>query len=194
VGRFFWRVRFANVLSSLGNRSGGLGVSSMYVARAVYLLGVTILMLLFANFFFLSPYLNPFSIIRAPTPSFIAGVTTIITFAAAAAFFRCAAHKSAHVQRIFMATFEFNVQFLAYFAGTPSFILFVVETFFFFMFPRVWALLLTVFAFVFYFSVFGRLAASSRLAAMLSVSSAALIVFLLLLFFLRFAPAGVLVH
>ena len=52
VGRFFSCVRFANVLSSLGNRSGGLGVSSMYVARAVYLLGVTIVLLHFANFFF----------------------------------------------------------------------------------------------------------------------------------------------
>ena len=52
VGLFFSRVHFANVLSSLGDHSGGLGVSSMYVARAVYLLGVTILMLLFAKFFF----------------------------------------------------------------------------------------------------------------------------------------------
>ena len=52
VGRFFLLVRFANVLPSLGNRSGGLGVSSMYVVRAVYLLGVTILMLLVANCFF----------------------------------------------------------------------------------------------------------------------------------------------
>ncbi len=52
VGRFFSCGRFANVLSSLGDHSGGLGVSSMYVARAVYLLGVTIVMLLFANFFF----------------------------------------------------------------------------------------------------------------------------------------------
>ena len=52
VGHFFSRFRFANVLSSLGDRSGGLGVSSMYVARTVYVLGVTILMLLFANFFF----------------------------------------------------------------------------------------------------------------------------------------------
>ena len=52
VGRFFSCVRFANVLSSLGNHSGGLGVSSMYVARAVYLLGVTILMLHVANCFF----------------------------------------------------------------------------------------------------------------------------------------------
>ena len=69
----------------------------------------------------------------------------------------------------------------AYFAGTPSFILFVVETFFFFMFPRVWALLLAVFAFVFYFAVFGRLAASSRLAAVFAASAAALVVFLLLL-------------
>jgi len=43
----------ANVLSLLGDHSGGLGVSSMYVARAVYLLGVTILMLLFASFFFI---------------------------------------------------------------------------------------------------------------------------------------------
>lgn len=93
-----------------------------------------------------------------------------------------------------MAAFEFNVQFLAYFAGTPSFILFVVETFFFFMFPRVWALLLAVFAFVFYFSVVSRLAASSRLAAMFVASSSAFIVFLLFLFLLRFAPAGVLVH
>jgi len=49
---FFARVCVANVLSSLGDYSGGLGVSSMYVARAVYLLGATILMLLFANFFF----------------------------------------------------------------------------------------------------------------------------------------------
>ena len=52
VGRFFSLVRFANVLPSLGNHSGGLGVSSMYVVRAVYLLGVTILMLLVANCFF----------------------------------------------------------------------------------------------------------------------------------------------
>ena len=51
VGCFFERVRFTTVLLSLGNCSGGLGVSSMYVARAVYLLGVTILMLLFANSF-----------------------------------------------------------------------------------------------------------------------------------------------
>ena len=62
------------------------------------------------------------------------------------------------------------------------------------MFPRVWAFLLAVFAFVFYFSVFGRLAASSRLAAMFAVSSVAVIVFLLLLFLLCFAPAGVLIH
>ena len=52
VGCFFLRFCFANVLSSLEDCSGGLGVSSMYVARAVYLLGVTILMVLFANFFF----------------------------------------------------------------------------------------------------------------------------------------------
>ena len=52
VGRFFTRVHVANVQSLLGDCSGGLGVSSMYVARTVYLLGVTILMLLFANFFF----------------------------------------------------------------------------------------------------------------------------------------------
>ena len=51
-GSFFSRVCFANILSLLGDCSGGLGVSSMFVARAVYLLGVTILMLLFANFFF----------------------------------------------------------------------------------------------------------------------------------------------
>ena len=50
MGRFFSRVRFATVLSLLGNRSGGLGVSLMYVARALYLLGVTILMLLLLTF------------------------------------------------------------------------------------------------------------------------------------------------
>ena len=53
VGRFFAHIRVANVLLLLGDRSGGLGVSLMYVASAVYLLGVTILMLLFANFFFM---------------------------------------------------------------------------------------------------------------------------------------------
>ena len=90
--------------------------------------------------------------------------------------------------------FEFDVHFLAYFAGMPSFIFLVVETFIFFMFPHVWAFLLAVFAFVFYFSVFGRLAASSRLAAMFAASSVAVIVFLLLLFLLCFAPAGVLIH
>ena len=52
VGRFFSCVRVANVLLLLGDRSGGLGVSSMYVVRAVYLMGVTILMLLVANLFF----------------------------------------------------------------------------------------------------------------------------------------------
>ena len=62
------------------------------------------------------------------------------------------------------------------------------------MFPCIWTLLLAVFAFVFYFSVFGRLAASSRRAAVFAASAAALVVFLLLLFLLRFAPAGVLVH
>ena len=51
VGRFLSRVRFANVLLSLRDRSDGLGASLMYVARAVYLLGVTSLMLRFANFF-----------------------------------------------------------------------------------------------------------------------------------------------
>ncbi len=53
VGPFFSRGLVANILSSLGDRSGGLGVSSMYVARAVYLLGGTIVMLLFAKFFFI---------------------------------------------------------------------------------------------------------------------------------------------
>ena len=46
----------------------------------------------------------------------------------------------------------------------------------------------------FYFAVFGRLAASSQLAAMFAASAAALVDFLLHLFLLRFAPAGVLVH
>jgi len=55
VGRFIPLVHVANILSSLGDRSGGLGVSSMHVASDVYLLGVIILMLLFANFFFI-PY------------------------------------------------------------------------------------------------------------------------------------------
>ena len=50
VGRFFSRFRVANVLSLLGDRSSGLGVSSMYLARAVYLLGVTSLVLLSTNF------------------------------------------------------------------------------------------------------------------------------------------------
>ena len=39
MGRFFSRGNFVNVLSSLGDRSGGLGVSSMYVKSCVLIGG-----------------------------------------------------------------------------------------------------------------------------------------------------------
>jgi len=85
VGRFFSRVRFVNVLSLLRDHSGGLDVSSMYVARAVYLLGVTILMLRFANFFF-KDLLVFFPRTSIHFPSSEPPHPTVV-FAAAAAFF-----------------------------------------------------------------------------------------------------------
>ena len=100
-----------------------------------------------------------------------------------------------------VSVFERDSQFLAYFDGSPSFILFVVEAFFRLMLPRVWLILLAVFAFVFH-PAFCQLAASAQLAVVfatlaLTVSAAsasALVVFLLFLALLLFAPARILVH
>jgi hypothetical protein len=91
-----------------------------------------------------------------------------------------------------VSSFERDSQFLAYFAGSPSFVLFVVEAFVC-MLPRVWSILLPVFAFVFR-AAFGQLAASARLAALFVVYASALAVLLLYLALLLFAPAGILVH
>jgi len=69
---------------------------------------------------------------------------------------------AAHVQREFLLAFECDSHFLVYLAGLPSFVLFVVETFFYFVNSRVWSLLLAVFAFVFYPAFgFGQLASST---------------------------------
>ena len=92
-----------------------------------------------------------------------------------------------------MSAFECDSQFLAYFTGSPSFVLFVVEAFVCLLLPRRWLILLAVFAFVFYLA-FGRLAASARLAAVFAVPASALVIFLLLLALHLFAPAGILVH
>ncbi len=91
-----------------------------------------------------------------------------------------------------MSAFECDSQFLAYFAGSPSFVLFVVEAFVCLVLSHVWLLLLAVFAFVFYLA-FGRLAASAQFAVF-AVSASAHVIFLLFLALLLFAPVGILVH
>ncbi len=85
-----------------------------------------------------------------------------------------------------MSAFECDSQFLAYFAGSTSFVLFVVEAFVCLVLPHIWSLLLAGFAFVFYL-VFGRLAASARFAVF-AVSVSALVIFLFFLALLLFAP------
>ncbi len=91
-----------------------------------------------------------------------------------------------------MSAFECDSQLLANLAGSPTFVLFVVETSFCFVFSGVWSLLLAVFAFVFY-PAFGRLASSVPFAVVIALASAS-VDFLRFLALLLFASAGVLVH
>ena len=92
-----------------------------------------------------------------------------------------------------MSSFERDSQFLAYFAGLPSFVLFVVEAFVCLVLPRVWSILLPVFAFVFHVAS-GHLAASAQLAVVFAGSASALVVLLLYLALLLISPAGILVQ
>ena len=65
------------------------------------------------------------------------------------------------------------------------------------MFPRMWSILLAMFAFVSCFAVVSRLASSTQFAAVFGSSSPAIVVFLLLLLLLLlllFAIDGFFVH
>ena len=97
--------------------------------------------------------------------------------------------------------FERDAQLLAYFAGSRTFVLLVVEAFVHIMLARVRASVFAVFAFIF-LAVVGGPASYARLAAMFAApalavpttAASALGVLFLLLTLLLFALAGVLIH
>ena len=98
---------------------------------------------------FPAPYLNPIFTIKAPALSAITGCRVVAVVAAAAAFLWWAARKPTHVRREFVSAFERDSQFLAYFSGSPSFVLFVVEAFIQVILACIRSILLAVFAFGF---------------------------------------------
>ena len=61
------------------------------------------------------------------------------------------------------------------------------------MLPRIWLLLLAVFAFVSH-PEFVQLAASARVAVVFAVSTSELVILIIFLALHLFAPAGILVH
>ena len=166
VGRFFLRFCAANVLLLLGNCSGGLVVSSMWVERALYLLGITCLRLTSSNLvaFVLLVLLPHISIQSSPSKPLhrqsLLVAALLLSLLPLLLSSDVLLAKPSHVQREFVSAFERESQFLAYFAGSPSFVLFVVEAFVRVMLAHIRSILLAVFAFVFHPSIC-RLAAST---------------------------------